>query len=281
MRLPVLASGLLVLSGCSFFHGTEVQSSATDPTTAMTTGDAKQYGPPQPFDEAFIRVKQEIQLFLEDNNSVNEKWPRLLSDLNAGTPLRPVCGTGKIDFQITSVDMEFDTISDVNGGGNASLKIPVFPAADAASIGPSIKATYDRSSTRTITYSYRPAPNDFYRGEFKKGHKDDIPEAIRKQAVIVPALDAIRDGLTRATTHYPCFQNLSDDDPAQKLSFKVALVRDVTGNLNFNFLVLSAGANIESKKTGENTIVVNYRPINPGLSGEDALRKNSSKKKKK
>ena len=65
--------------------------------SALTTTRASVNG--AQIDTVLERVKQEVGLFLMDSTVVNQKWPQLLTDLGG---IKPVCGTGKIDFNITS-----------------------------------------------------------------------------------------------------------------------------------------------------------------------------------
>jgi hypothetical protein len=224
-------------------------------------------------DAVLARVKQEIGLFLADSVTVNQSWPALLDELGGGkgNPIKPVCGTGQIDFDIKSVKMDFQAISDVKGGANAGFKIPVLSPASAASIGPSANLSYDDSSTEDINYTYYPPTTEDFQNTWSaadakgKGLDPNQFNSIRPTAVILPALNALRDGLTRATTHYPCFLNAPASDADSTLVFTVVLVEDANVSGGFDFYIVSLGASIEKMATGTNTITVTFHPTNPGV----------------
>jgi hypothetical protein len=167
--------------------------------------------------------------------------------------------------------MDFTAVSDVTGGANGGLKIPVLPAAAAASISPSFKQTYESTSTEDINYIYYPPTTQEFQTEWaaaaKAGHGLDPNQfnGIRPKAVVVPALDSLRDGLTKATTHYPCFQNAASTAPDNTLVFTVVLIEDTNISGGFNFYIVSLGASVDNKVTGTNTITVSFHPNNPGL----------------
>jgi hypothetical protein len=214
------------------------------------------------------RVKQEVGLFLEDSVAVNQNWQGLLHDLG---DIHPVCGNGHIDFNITNVKMDFTAVSDVTGGANAGLKIPVLPVAAAASISPAAKVTYENKSTEEINYIYYPPTAEEFQNTWaaaaKAGHGLNPNEfdSIRPKAVIVPALDALRDGLIKATAHYPCFLNAASTAPDSTLVFTVVLTEDKNVSGGFNFYIVSVAASADNNQSGTNTITVSFHPNNPGL----------------
>jgi hypothetical protein len=246
-RISLLAVPVLALAACS----AKPTDSATNPLGQTPKIDGVTV------DQVLTRIKQEVGLFYSDGAKAEQNWPRLLQDLK----VTPVCGNGHIAFEITAVKMDFNVATDQTGKVGAGLKIPFGPAAGGASVSPGLSDSSETAGNIDLVYTYKPLAT---------GPMDDDFKAIRDNAIILPALDDMRDGLIRATGQKPCFQSLSPKDPDQTLTFSVAVTKDVTGTLGFNWLLLNASGSRESKNTGKNTITVSYRPI-PFAGGPQRL----------
>jgi hypothetical protein len=229
-RLLPLALPLLVVAACSS------KPPPANAATQMPNLDGV------PIEDVLTRVKQEVGLFYSDGARAEQNWPKLLSDLKVA----PVCGNGHIAFEITSIKMDFAVVNDHTGKGGLGLKIPFGPAAAASSVGPGGSLSVEKAGTINLSYTYKPPAT---------GPVSDDFEIIRKTAVILPALDHLRDALIKATGHRPCFQSLSKTDPDQTLTFTVEVNEDTTESLGFNFLVVDASASNENKNTGTNCML--------------------------
>jgi len=194
------------------------------------------------------RVKQEVGLFYSDGAKAEQNWPQLLKVLK----VTPVCGDGHIAFQIDSIKMEFAATNDQTGGINGGLKIPFGPPAAGASVGPGVNGSLESTGNIDLVYTYKPLANGPVTSDY---------DIIRPEAVILPALDHLRDSLVQATGHQPCFQSLGPKDPDQTLTFYVQVIPDVKSSLGFNFYLLSLSASQETRNTYKNTITVSFRPI--------------------
>jgi hypothetical protein len=199
-------------------------------------------------DSVLTRVKQEVGLFYSDGAKAEQNWPQLLSDLK----VTPVCGNGHIAFDITSVKMDFNVVNDQTVKGSGGLKIPFGIPSAGGSIGPGLTGSNEGVGTIDLVYTYKPLANGPVTNDF---------DIIRQNAVILPALDSLRDGLIKATGTRPCFQSLGPKDPDQTLTFSVAVTRDTSETLGFNFAILNLSGSNENKNTGKNTITVSYHPI--------------------
>ncbi len=175
-------------------------------------------------DSVLTRVKQEVGLFYSDGAKAEQNWPQLLSDLK----VTPVCGNGHIAFDITSVKMDFNVVNDQTVKGSGGLKIPFGIPSAGGSIGPGLTGSNEGVGTIDLVYTYKPLANGPVTNDF---------DIIRQNAVILPALDSLRDGLIKATGTRPCFQSLGPKDPDQTLTFSVAVTRDTSETLGFNFAI--------------------------------------------
>jgi hypothetical protein len=201
-----------------------------------------------PLDAVLTRVKQEVGLFYSDEAKSEANWHGLLNDLN----VTPVCGDGHIAFEITSVRMDFLVTNDQTGQIGGGLKLPFgIPIAN-GSFGPGLTGSDETAGTMDLVYTYRPLAS---------GPVSDDFNAIRENAIILPALDHLRDSLIRTTGHTPCFKSRGAGDADQTLTFSVAVTKDVTGSLGFNFALLNLSASRDKKNSASNTITVSYRPV--------------------
>lgn len=199
-------------------------------------------------ENVLTRVKQEVGLFYSDGAFTEKNWPQILRDLH----VNPVCGNGHIAFQIESVKMDFAVTNDETKSGSAGLKIPFGPSVAGGSIGPGVSGSFENTGNIDLVYTYKPLAT---------GPADSDFDIIRKDAVILPALDHLRDALIKGTGQKPCFHSLTEKDPAQTLTYYVQVVPDSKSSLGFNFYVLSLSASGEIKNTSKNTITVSFRPI--------------------
>jgi len=246
-RAMIFAQMLLVLTACQTAPRPGADSLNKTPHVDGVT-----------IDEVLTRVKQEVGLFYSDGAKAEQNWQQLLNDLK----IHPVCGNGHIAFEITSVKMDFNVTTDQTGKFGAGLKIPFGIPAAGGSIGPGVSSSHDIAGTIDLIYTYKPLAT---------GPIDDTAfQAIRSNAIILPALDDMRDGLIRATGQQPCFKSLGPKDPDQTLTFSVAVTEDNTGTLGFNWVLLNLSGSLENKNTAKNTITVSYRPI-PFTGGEQNL----------
>jgi Trypsin-co-occurring domain 2 len=209
----------------------------------------------------FARVKQEVALFLEDGIAVEDSWPELRNRLG----VQPVCGSGKIQFDIKRVEMTFQVENETSETAGVGLKVPVFAPPIGGSISPSAKFSASQTSTKKVVYNYYPPTLKDYRQAKERsdsGASAAQLAAVRKTALILPTLDNTRDGLIKATAYYPCFRNTNDSDPVDEVSFEVVLVKDSTADAGFNFYFVSLDASGGDKNTGTNTITVYFKPSN-------------------
>jgi len=234
MRYFLLA--LLVLGGCSRPRDL---ANPLDPTPQVRD---------VPFDAVLTRVKQEVGLFYSDGAKAEQNWPGLLRDLH----VTPVCGNGHIAFEITSVKMEFSVTNDQTGEAGGGLKVPFGIPAAGGGAGSGLSGSEDTQGAIDLVYTYKPLAT---------GPVDDNFNAIREHAIILPALDHLRDSLIKATGQRPCFKGLGPKDDDQTLTFSVAVTKDVQGSLGFNFALVNLSASSDRKSAGKNTITVSYRPV--------------------
>ena len=215
-------------------------------------------------DEVLVRVKREIGWFLYDGIQVKKEWPQLLTSLGQnGAPITPKCGSGYVQFNVTSVAMEFNASNETRDGAKLGLKIPFGPVAAGAKIGPELSASVQRTIGQKISYLYKPPSLEDFTAVAKEQISIRSPEEFTKErenAVILSSLNLLRDGLIRATQHYPCFKNLDPNDPDQKLTLSVGVTRNEKAGGEINFYIISGGASHEVKNTGQNQITVSFRP---------------------
>ena len=222
-------------------------------------------------DKVLALVKQEIGWFLYDSVQVDTKWPALLTDLGTKNgdvtiPVTPVCGTGKIQFDVISVNMSFDRSITKTNTANAGFILPFGPAGIGAKATPSVSGSQGRTDRQSLSYIYKPPTLT----AFKRVVDTQMPAISdeefaeqRKDAIIMPALNALRDGLIRTTQYFPCFTNTNEKDKEQTLTLKVDLVETGKGSLGVKLVVADFGGSQEKTAKTGNTITVNFRAINP------------------
>lgn len=201
----------------------------------------------EPFDQVLLRVKQEVGLFQAESAT----WHAGLQDEFKRLGIVPRCGNGDINFNVTSVKMEFATTLDQTESGQLGLKIPFGPAG-IGNVGPGIKGSSENKGTSTLDYTYyvpaSPSP------------LDPIAEKnIASSAVIAPTLAALRDGLVRATAQLPCMSD-TPKDKDDTFTFAVELTHDTNPTIGFNFAILSASAGFDTSNKRANTITVTFHP---------------------
>ena len=224
-------------------------------------------------DEVLARVKREVGWFLYDSVQVKRAWPDLLSDLGpaAGVKLTPRCGDGYVQFNITSVNMEFSASTDTSNGGNLGFKIPFGPVAAGSKVGATLSQSVQNTLNQKITYLYKPPTlKDFEKVITQQTDFSDPAKFVqaRQSAVILPMLNVLRDGIIKATQHFPCFHSLGQNDPDQKLTVSVGITKNVKAGGEVNFYLISAGANHDAKNNAANLITVSFRPINASLDAQ-------------
>lgn len=170
------------------------------------------------------------------------------------------CGTGDIDFDISTVKAELTTtIEKINNAG-LKLAIPV----GAVTVGPSGGIKGDATNTQGLTYNLwllsmsRQDPAIF---------KTAVTQKELGDAPIAEVLLSLREALIKSATKsakgpQPCFTDYSPDKPAADAgnTFKLGLtfLTDVTGGLEIKVGIIDLTATTEWKGTTGNTLTVSF-----------------------
>jgi hypothetical protein len=200
-------------------------------------------------DQVLLRIKQEIGLFMVNSRDWHKNYR---ADL-AKAGIKPACGSGDINFNIKSVNMEFATIADNSRGGGVGLAIPF--AGGLGGIGPSASITSESKGTNTLDYTYYPTDANQRIG--------DIPDVVRENAIIEPTLKALRDAIMKATAQRPCMSD-TPRDMDNTFVFGVELTQSTNEKLGFNFAIANANLSADQSNTRSNTITVTFHPTATG-----------------
>jgi hypothetical protein len=176
-----------------------------------------------------------------------------------GDPKDFWCGTGNINFDISTVKAELTTTIETIRNAGITAKIPIH----AVTIDPSIGASTDVTNTQVLDYNLWPL--DFGRQSLPKS----MPTPEEKQsAPIAQVLLSLREALINSAKRtdpnkpQPCFTDYNPDKPAADAgnTFKLGLsfVNDVTKKFEISVWVLDLTAGTETKGTTGNTLTVSF-----------------------
>jgi hypothetical protein len=176
-----------------------------------------------------------------------------------GNPKDFWCGTGDIDFDISSIKADLTVTNETIASAGVALKIPW----GAVTIGPSGSIKGDATNTQELVYKLWPL--DISRQTaLKSEHISGEP----KPAPISDVLLSLREGLInsakRTATKEPqaCFTDYSPDKPASDAgdTFKLGLsfTTDATGGLEIKIGILDLTSTTEWKGTTGNTLTVSF-----------------------
>jgi hypothetical protein len=170
------------------------------------------------------------------------------------------CGSGKLDFDISTVKAELTTTIENISSGNLALKIPV----SAVTLGPSGGVKRDVTNTEVLDYNLWPLAT-------ARQNPDLLGQAVTqdelKGAPVAQVLLALRHALIlSAQKSQPgpqaCFTDYIPDKPASDAgnTFKIGLtmVSDTTGGLEIKVGIIDLTASQESKGTTGNTLTVAF-----------------------
>lgn len=176
------------------------------------------------------------------------------------------CGSGKIDFDISSIKAELTTTLDNNAGATASFTVPV----NLVTLGPSGSHTTDETSTQLLTYNLWPTRLQNPAVVARTPSQSEIDAA-----PIAKVLLSLRDALVlsamkvdysgpkpKARPPQACFSDYNPDKPSTDAgnSYKLGLsiTNDTKAGLSVKVAILSFSATGESKSTTGNTLTVSF-----------------------
>lgn len=216
------------------------------------------------FAQVLIRVKQEVGFYENSQPVTDAQWKQVfeeaqLYDKNGNPPAAGVCGTGKIALNIQKVQLDFLANYDTTHGVSGGLKIPLLPAAFAASISPSAGISGESIGSVEIKYTYY-VPNSIPEST-DWAYLEQHPESANFKS----ALDGLRDGLIAATGHKPCFLDAPKNgaDP-ETVTFAVQLKQSTNAGFGFDILLLNLSDTNTNLNGHTNTITVTYSPSPTG-----------------
>lgn len=218
MRLRTLSMGLAAagLSGC---HGERPSPVSTPPEAYVQAED----------------VMRQIKSELRDYSVY-----QAASDRTARLP--NACG-GALTFDIKSVTVTLNVVTQVSAGGEVSAKVPI----GGFELGPNLSTTDTRKASQKITFTLEPV---------------DDP-ADRSAAVPAPtagsfyaALRGLREGLLNASGERPCFTFPKEQKNSVESAFQV--VQSSSAKFGVTFLIFSVGTNSSKSLDATNTISIAF-----------------------
>ncbi|MDP9087461.1 MAG: hypothetical protein M3O26_01785 [Pseudomonadota bacterium] len=168
------------------------------------------------------------------------------------------CGTGNVDFDISTIKAELTTTIETINNAGMKLTIPV----SAVTVGSSGSAQLDVTNTQVLTYNLWPLET---RRQTNLTFAP-TPEQI-KAAPIAQVLLSLREALinsARKTNKDPqaCFTDYNPNKPAADAgnTFKLGLsfVTAVSGGIEIKVAILDLTASTEIKGTTGNTLTVSF-----------------------
>ena len=180
------------------------------------------------------------------------------------------CGSGKLDFEITSVKVDLLTSQDDTGKANVGLTIPI----SAFTIGPSASHSYEATNVQELICnewltSAGQTPDASFPRSLIGGQEKDAPlaqilgnlragliEAARKSKPPLPA-----NGPQACFSAYNQIPSKASDDPADSVKIAFTAVEDTTGGVTLNLGVVALGGSYEAKNTAASTITVSFREV--------------------
>ena len=182
------------------------------------------------------------------------------------------CGSGKIDFDISSVKAQLTTSIETATNAGLKLKIPV----DVITIGPSGNEKVDVTNTQSLTYNLWPLVMS------QQSLDDTMPTTDElKGAPIAQVLMDLRDALIASATQkqkgpQPCFTDYNPEKPSSDagntITLALSFVNDANAGVEVDVGILGVTATGELKGTTGNTLTVSF--VQKGL---DAIQRAKDK----
>lgn len=168
------------------------------------------------------------------------------------------CGTGNIDFDISTIKAQLTTSIEKIDNAGLKLQIPW----SAVTIGPSGSIKGDATNTQELNYNIWPL--EFSRQIALKATSisDQKPAPIAE--VLLSLRDALINSAKKSSSKSPqaCFTDYNPDKPAADAgnTFKLGLsyTTDTTGGLEIKVGILDFNATTEWKGTTGNTLTVSF-----------------------
>jgi hypothetical protein len=177
------------------------------------------------------------------------------------------CGNGDVDFDITSIKITLLTAMDTTGSANVSVPIPPIVT---------IKSTLsaEKVATSTLVFNEWLEPSGYYAKIYDEPSLKSA-EALQN-APIAGALLNLRTALLSAAEkgngnniQLPCFSTSertgAKSDAQNTFTLDIKYVTDGSGGVSVGLGPITAGGNLDLKRTDQNTITVNFAASIPAL----------------
>lgn len=184
------------------------------------------------------------------------------------------CGSGAINFDISSIKAELTTTLDSSSGLKVGIAVPF----TGGSVSPSAGLTHETVDSQVLDYNLWPLPWENQNSEFTNIKKPDPSDKDDKDILSAPiaqVLLALRSALIQSAmkcdystgpckekSPQPCFTDYNLDKPAGDAGdlFKIALsiTNDTTGGILINVGPITFGATGEAKSMTGNTLYVSF-----------------------
>jgi hypothetical protein len=170
------------------------------------------------------------------------------------------CGTGKIDFDISTVKAELTTTIETIGSASLTLKIPI----NVVTLSPSGSVKRDVTNTEVLDYN-------LWLFESKRQSPELLGKTVTADelngAPIATVLLALRHALIASAQRsqpgpQACFTDYSPDkpaaDPGNTFKLGLTVLTDTTGGLEIKVGIIDLTASQEYKGTTGNTLTVAF-----------------------
>lgn len=189
-------------------------------------------------------VKRQLSVY---QSTVNERRSK------AEPTEKFICGKGKVDFDITTVQLQLATTLENTTSGSLGLTIPV----SAGSVGPSGAGSRDVTDAETLTFPIYPVHDPKFRVE---------PADAQKPAPISDVLLALRKALIQqAAAKRICVYDYDYTDPTHDAggTYEMAFtaVNDLSGGVELKLAIVDFSATHDRKSTTGNTLTVTFHQV--------------------
>ena len=163
-----------------------------------------------------------------------------------------VCGSGKVDFDIISINAELTTTNDNTASGSLGLTIPI--VGPTGSIGPKGGGSREVSNTQRMEFTLYPIDDPTFR----------ITAPDNKSAPIAEALRDLRTALIRdAAAGGACMYDYNHADPksdkGHSYTLGLTVTDDANGGIDIKLAIISLSVSGETKSVTGNTLTVTFQ----------------------
>jgi hypothetical protein len=264
--LPLVS---IILASASSFGAT--------PLARGTTGPAA--GPPlrddaEPLTGILERIRQDVGYYeVEAARRRHDIDPDRRDDPEPDWTGKAVCPTAELDLDVTMVEARLQTVVTESASGGVGLRVPFFGKEGSADANMTRTDTQTETITLERRFHYDTAQLEQYETStdfttLESAHMayvshPTIDDDGAKTNPVLPIADTLmnlRSNMTAAAGKWPCFEWEDKLAKPGSITFDFLVQHAKTGDVGFNFWIVSARASANVDRTLTNTITVSFAP---------------------